>query len=173
MDYSKGVKMAAKKDGMSIQEAAMADLVATGWSARDALLATSDTSMTWGEKFFRSKLESIENEPHFQLRVRATKAGLKKSDLETIEKQKEQEEDDLLADTSKEALLKDLVIAKRQAKIGTKEWMDAVTRIADITQAKKDEVKDEDTTVLFYMPLKCYNCSLYIKNQKDKVQKKE
>lgn len=38
--------------------------------------------------------------------------------------------------------------------------------IADITQIKKDEIKEEDTTVHFYLPLSCNNCSLYLAAKK-------
>ena len=49
---------------------------------------------------------------------------------------------------------------------GSKEWLDTNKMIADITRMKQEEVKTEDNTVHYFIPLTCHKCSLYINNKK-------
>ena len=43
----------------------------------------------------------------------------------------------------------------------SKEWLEIKKMIADITQAKRDEIQTEDNTIHYYLPLTCSQCSLY------------
>ena len=43
----------------------------------------------------------------------------------------------------------------------SKQFLKIVQTIADITQAKKDEIQIGDNTVHYYFPLTCSQCSLY------------
>lgn len=43
---------------------------------------------------------------------------------------------------------------------------DILLKLADMAGMKKDEVKDEDNTVHYYLPLSCYQCELYVAHQK-------
>ena len=74
--------------------------------------------------------------------------------------------DNLLNEISKEAMLKDLAKARKKMTFGSKEWLDTNKMIADITRMKQEEVKTEDNTVHYFIPLTCHKCSLYINNKK-------
>ncbi len=65
------------------------------------------------------------------------------------------------SELSKENQLRDLLVAKKKAVIGSSDWLKIVQTIADITQAKKDEIQTEDNTIHYYLPLTCSQCSLY------------
>lgn len=77
-------------------------------------------------------------------------------------------DEDIASELSKENQLRKLIAARKKydGKEGCKEWIDLTKMIADITQIKKDEIKEEDTTVHFYLPLSCNNCSLYLAAKK-------
>lgn len=77
-------------------------------------------------------------------------------------------EEDIASELSKENQLRKLIAARKKydGKEGCKGWIDLTKMIADITQIKKDEIKEEDATVHFYLPLSCNNCSLYLAAKK-------
>ena len=90
-------------------------------------------------------------------------------------KRKEKEEDeeeysemDMASELSKEHQLKELLIAKSKLAIGSPDWLKVKQMIADITQAKKEEIQTEDNTIHYYLPLTCYKCSLYLAKTKKK-----
>lgn len=48
-----------------------------------------------------------------------------------------------------------------------KQKTEILMRLADLQQMKKDPIDEvEDNTVHYYLPLSCYQCSLYIANKK-------
>ena len=76
------------------------------------------------------------------------------------------EDIDMQSELSKENQLRELLIAKKKLTVGTSEWLKIVQTIADITQAKKDEIQTEDNTIHYYLPLTCSMCELYQKAKK-------
>ena len=76
----------------------------------------------------------------------------------TVEDSDVSEEFDI-SDVSKEQTLRELAIAKRKTTPGSKEWLEINKQIIEVTQMKKDEVKDEENTIHYYLPKKvCANC---------------
>lgn len=76
------------------------------------------------------------------------------------------------ADTVGEFRTKEAVISALEAELPIlrgKDRLDALMKIADLQQMKKEETKTEEDKVHFYLPLTCHHCELYInrKNQKD------
>lgn len=84
--------------------------------------------------------------------------------------------EELAKATSKEQILKDLVIAQRKAKYGSPEWLKIVASIADYNKIKQDEIDTENNTVLYYLPLAyprhCDECALFKNGQADFQKKK-
>ena len=74
----------------------------------------------------------------------------------------------MATELSKEHQLKELLIAKSKQPVGSKEWLDIKKMIADITQAKKEEIQTEDNTIHYYLPIGCLSCELYQKAHKKK-----
>lgn len=48
-----------------------------------------------------------------------------------------------------------------------KQRADILLKIADLQQMKREENKDEETTIHYYLPLTCSNCALYEKANKN------
>lgn len=115
-----------------------------------------------------NKLESLESVQNRIAEVQGKKAKNKNEDELTPE--------ELAKATSKEQILKDLVIAQRKAKYGSPEWLKIVASIADYNKIKQDEIDTESTTCHFYLPVDypsdCQSCLIF-KNGKATFQKKK
>lgn len=159
LDYSTNTKKKCKKYYCTAEEVAFADLIISGYSQEDAYqLIFRATTMT-----------------NTQIRVSARKLVLNDrivrymSDAR-VSCQETDGSDDIdeisLDDATKENTLMELLKAKAKAKSGSDEWLKIQDRIINITQMKKDEVKDEDKTTHFFLPLTCNNCALYIESKK-------
>lgn len=154
-----------KKLKISVQEKAFADLMAVGWKDKDAYLLTGLYNPIYtplaNEKDMNALLlDDKEFKDYYTLALKRVERIGKKDDEETIS------EDDIANELSKDTQLRELIAAKKKYAEGTKEWLDIKKMIADITQVKKDEIKEEDTTVHYYLPLSCNKCSLYQKEKK-------
>ena len=164
--YSRTLNSECKKYKISVQEKAFADLVAGGWKDSDAYIAvglynpvySSDANMRDMNKLLSEDKYFIDYFTSAEKQWRKAK----KSDVMESPKSVRISEDDIAAELSKDNQLRELIAAKKMHHEGSKEWLDIKKMIADITQVKKDEIKDEETTVHYYLPLSCHNCSLYL-----------
>ena len=156
MDYTKSFRTECRKSALDIEERIMADLMAIGWNAQNAYVAAYGFGPNYSNDYHKTQIEKITSRVEFSRYLERTrKRYVKNSDKES------DEEDFDISCVSKEQLLKDLYIARNKVSRGSREWIDMTKQIADITQAKKDEIKEEDTTIHFYLPLTCHHCSLY------------
>lgn len=114
-----------------------------------------------------NKLESLESVQKRIAEVQGKKA--KNEDAEELSSE------ELAKATSKEQILKDLVLAQRKAKYGSPEWLKIVASIADYNKIKQDEIDTESTTCHFYLPVDypsdCQSCLIF-KNGKAICQRK-
>ena len=114
-----------------------------------------------------NKLESLESVQNRIAEVQGKKAKNENSDELTQE--------ELIKATSKEEILRNLVIAQRKQKFGSPEWQKTTAMIADYSKIKQDEIDTENNTVLFYLPVAyprtCSDCLLF-KNGQATFQKK-
>ena len=92
-----------------------------------------------------NKLESLESVQKRIAEVQGKKAKNENSEDLTPEQ--------LAKATSKEQILKDLVIARSKIKnTSSKEWADYTKMIGDFAKIKQDELQTEDSTVHFFLP---------------------
>ena len=158
---SSELRKSLKGSGLDVEQAAMADLVSCGWSARDAWLVCLRKGSTWKDTALDDAVSALVGAEVFQRRVYQTGDVLKQAQLERFneesEKSKRQEIKEL---TSKESLIESLVVARKSMRPGSREFIDATMKIADITQAKKETTDDEKTMIVYHLPLKCNTCSL-------------
>ena len=164
MDYSATIKNEIKEYGLSAKELAFVDLVSLGWEVRDAYFTIFNEGLSWQKSYLYSKINEIKSKKGAELRATFRKDGIK------IERQLSNTNisDINLDEVTKENTLKELVKAKNSFEPGTKEWLDIQKQIIEVTQMKKDEVKEEDKTVHYYLPLRCSDCPLYIENMSKK-----
>ena len=150
-----------------------ASLRGSGMPIRDSwAIAFQGEGFNWPKDTLEremNKLESLESVQTRIAEVQGKKAKNENSDELTQE--------ELAKATSKEQILKDLVLAQRKAKYGSPEWLKIVASIADYNKIKQDEIDTENNTVLFYLPVAyprtCSDCLLFKNGQADFQKKKK
>jgi len=145
VDIRKKAKALGMKD---VRYYIYASLRGTGISMRDAWsIAFQGQGLNWDKAILEremNKLESLESVQKRIAEVQGKKAENIAEDSVTPE--------ELAKATSKEQILKDLVVVKGKYKPGSKEWTEAVKMIADYNKIKQDEMQSEDTCH-FYLPI--------------------
>ena len=144
---------------------------AAGIGINDAWnLTFQNAGLTWDKnrlKIEQQKLENLDGVQQFIAELKKEREN--KSQIEEISA------DDLAKATSKEKILSDLLKARNLTKPSSKEWIDITSKIADYARIKQDEIKEEDTTIHYYLPVNypktCKDCLLW-QNGKAIGQKK-
>ena len=148
-----------------------ASLRGSGMSIRDCWsIAFQGEGLNWDKSFLEGVMNKLEAQESVQKRIAEVQG--KKAKNEDAE---ELSPEELAKATSKEQILKDLVLAQRKAKYGSPEWLKIVASIADYNKIKQDEIDTESTTCHFYLPVDypsdCQSCLIF-KNGKAICQRK-
>ena len=149
-----------------------ASLRGSGMSVRDSwAVAFQGEGFNWPKDTLEremNKLESLESVQTRIAEVQGKKAKNENSDELTQE--------ELIKATSKEEILRNLVIAQRKQKFGSPEWQKTTAMIADYSKIKQDEIDTENNVVHYYIPLSmprcCEDCIIF-KNGQATFQKKK
>lgn len=165
MDYSRKLINKTRKLGLTVMEMAFCDLVGAGWDTNDAYMAAFHKGATMDEAYLTKCVLSLLQKQQIIAQIDVAKG--EKKDRKTKKAKERNEENGFSTDIiSKEKMLQELFEAKEGMDVGSKEWLDTQKMIADITRMKQDEVKTEDTTIHYFLPLKCPECPLFIKHNK-------
>lgn len=126
-----------------------ASLRGSGMPMRDCwAIAFQGEGFNWEKSFLEGEMNKLEAQESVQKRiaeVQGKKAKNGNSDELTAE--------ELAKATSKEQILKDLVLAQRKARYGSPEWLKIVASIADYNKIKQDEIDTENNVCHFYLPI--------------------
>lgn len=149
-----------------------ASLRGSGMSMRDSwAIAFQGEGFNWPKDTLEremNKLESLESVQTRIAEVQGKKAKNENSDELTQE--------ELIKATSKEEILRNLVIAQRKQKFGSPEWQKTTAMIADYSKIKQDEIDTENNVIHYYIPLSmprcCEDCIIF-KNGQATFQKKK
>lgn len=149
-----------------------ADLRAAGNAMRDSwAIAFQGYGFNWPKETLEREMNKLESLESVQKRIAEVQG--KKAKNEDAE---ELSSEELAKATSKEQILKDLVLAQRKAKYGSPEWLKIVASIADYNKIKQDEIDTENNVVHYYIPLSmprcCEDCIIF-KNGQATFQKKK
>lgn len=126
-----------------------ASLRGSGMSMRDSwAIAFQGYGFNWPKGELEREMNKLESLESVQNRIAEVQG--KKAKNENAE---ELSPEELAKATSKEQILKDLVLAQRKAKYGSPEWLKIVASIAEYNKIKQDEIQTEDTTCHFYLPV--------------------
>ena len=150
-----------------------ASLRGSGMSARDSwAIAFQGEGFNWPKDTLEREMNILESQESVQKRIAEVQGKKAKN-----ENSEELTAEELAKATSKEQILKDLVLAQRKAKYGSPEWLKIVASIADYNKIKQDEIDTENNTVLFYLPVAyprtCSDCLLFKNGQADFQKKKK
>ena len=126
-----------------------ASLRGSGMSMRDSwAIAFQGYGFNWPKGELEREMNKLESLESVQNRIAEVQG--KKAKNENVD---ELSPEELAKATSKEQILKDLVLAQRKAKYGSPEWLKIVASIAEYNKIKQDEIQTEDTTCHFYLPV--------------------
>ena len=150
-----------------------ADLRAAGNAMRDSwAIAFQGYGFNWPKDTLEREMNKLESLESVQTRIAEVQG--KKAKNENAE---ELSPEELAKATSKEQILKDLVLAQRKAKYGSPEWLKIVASIADYNKIKQDEIDTESSVIHYYLPLSlprtCSECILFKNGQADFQKKKK
>lgn len=173
ISFSRGLSGECKRSRISFKEKAFADLIAMGWKDKDAYLISGLYNPVYSSKVNEKEMNKLlMEEERFMTYLTSISRKIQRMQ-KAVEKEADfpvdkVSDEDIASELSKGNQLRKLIAARKKydGKEGCKEWIDLTKMIADITQIKKDEIKEEDTTVHFYLPLSCNNCSLYLAAKK-------
>ncbi len=162
----------AKKLGMKdVRYYIYASLRGSGMSVRNSwMIAFQGTGCNWSKDALEREMGKLESLESVQKRIAEVNGIRDRNSGDELTPE------ELAKATSKEQILKDLVIAQRKAKYGSPEWLKIVASIADYNKIKQDEIDTENNTVLYYLPLAyprhCDECALFKNGQADFQKKK-
>ena len=148
---------------------AFADLIAVGWEPEDAWAVAVRKGVSWTKKARKEAIAELANDAAVKERVTAVQSVLRKNQIEAVKKTTDKEQKDIInAAMSKEQMLLDLQEAVLTLPRGSKEWIDIKKMIVDVTRMKQDEVKDDNNTIHYYLPVSyptsCEDCLLCTRN---------
>ena len=150
-----------------------ASLRGSGMSARDSwAIAFQGEGFNWPKDTLEREMNILESQESVQKRIAEVQGKKAKN-----ENSEELTAEELAKATSKEQILKDLVLAQRKAKYGSPEWLKIVVSIADYNKIKQEEIDTESSVIHYYLPLSlprtCSECILFKNGQADFQKKKK
>lgn len=160
-DYSKKCQKEADKRKLSVEDMAMADLMALGWRDVDAFVVLgfykSLLSDSYNEEQLEIKTKDDDFRAYYEKRKRAIERGTK-TDIDGLEAEEERKKSlSTMADSekmpTKDELMRKMLDVAEMLPPNDPRRLDAYKAYGDFMQMKKDEVKEEDTTVHYYLPL--------------------
>ena len=175
VDVSAKMNKVARSYKLTAEQIAFADLVSVGWSEDDAWAMAIRTGATWNKSALKDEITALATSDAVQQRISDNHKTLKKADIERIKSKIESESDAILERaTNKELKLISLQTTLEDLKPGSAEYNKINDQIFAITQMKKDEVKTDEKTVHYYLPVSyptdCSNC-LYSRCDQCKYKK--
>ena len=150
-----------------------ASLRGSGMSMRDCwAISFQGEGFNWPKETLEREMNKLESLESVQARIAEVQG--KKSKNENAD---ELSPEELAKATSKEQILKDLVLAQRKAKYGSPEWLKIVASIADYNKIKQDEIDTESNVIHYFIPLSmprcCEDCIIFKNGQADFQKKKK
>lgn len=149
-----------------------ASLRGSGMPIRDSwAIAFQGYGFNWPKGELEREMNILESQESVQNRIAEVQG--KKAKNENAD---ELTQEELIKATSKEEILRNLVIAQRKQKFGSPEWQKTTAMIADYSKIKQDEIDTENNVVHYYIPLSmprcCEDCIIF-KNGQATFQKKK
>lgn len=136
-----------------------ADLRACGWAQSDAWnVAFQGKGINWTKAELTKEMNKLESLDSVQRRI-ADIQGRNTTKSEGISPE------DLARETSKETILRKLVIAEKKAKYGSPDWLKIVSLEADYNKIKQDEIDKENNIIHYHLPVRyprtCQDCLIF------------
>ena len=166
LDHTRKFKTETAKLKLDINHRAMAELMVAGWSALDAFIAMGYNKPHLSDEYNKRQLELLTQDENFIRYMEQRQKSIKKGILKQYADVDEDEEKMEVKLLTKEEVLQEALQTAMLLPKNDPKRVDVLMRFADLAQMKKEEIKEEDSTIHYYLPLSCNNCSLYLANKK-------
>lgn len=148
---------------LTAEQLAFADLLSLGWDAQDAWLVAMRVGATWKKTALKTEIQKLKGQDGVQQRIEENRDVLRKAQKEKLKKEFEDNSDEILERaTNKEKKLIALQTVLETLQPGSSEYNKINDQIFAITQMKKDEVKTDEKTIHYYLPVhyptSCEDC---------------
>lgn len=162
LDYSRKFKTECSKAKLDPQVRAMAELMVQGWTPQDAFIAVGFYKPALSDEYNKSQIEKYITDTDFNVYMEARRKAIKRGILKTSVSQEEGEEQINIPLLDKESVLKEMIKSAMSLPVNDVNRINILQKYSELQQMKKDEVKEEETLIHYYLPLTCNNCSLYM-----------
>lgn len=162
LDYSRKFKTECSKAKLDPQVRAMAELMVQGWTPQDAFIAVGFYKPALSDEYNKSQIEKYITDSGFNVYMEARRKAIKRGILKTSVSQEEDEEQINIPLLDKESVLKEMIKSAMSLPVNDVNRINILQKYSELQQMKKDEVKEEETLIHYYLPLTCNNCSLYM-----------
>ena len=162
LDYSRKFKTECSKAKLDPQVRAMAELMVQGWTPQDAFIAVGFYKPALSDEYNKSQIEKYITDSDFNVYMEARRKAIKRGILKTSVSQEEDEEQINIPLLDKESGLKEMIKSAMSLPVNDVNRINILQKYSELQQMKKDEVKEEETLIHYYLPLTCNNCSLYM-----------
>lgn len=162
LDYSRKFKTECSKAKLDPQVRAMAELMVQGWTPQDAFIAVGFYKPALSDEYNKSQIEKYITDTDFNVYMESRRKAIKRGILKTSVSQEEDEEQINIPLLDKESVLKEMIKSAMSLPVNDVNRINILQKYSELQQMKKDEVKEEETLIHYYLPLTCNNCSLYM-----------
>lgn len=152
------------------EELAFADLLAVGWDEQNAWDTAIKKGAAWDRTYLKKEITRLAGSASVQARVEAVRNVLKEAQIEKYSfKAVQATKREVAESISKDNMLMELIDAKKLYTQGSPEWTKIQQMIIDVTNMKKEENRDEQQLVHFYLPFNsnCNECRLMMQSRKE------
>ena len=153
LDLSPSFKKQAKKLGCTEQQVVVADLLSIGYSESDAFAIAYPENAALSAQQRKSIQDSVLNSKKFQKVFNERKANIKSGVSIPIPV-------DEIELVSTEEVLKEILRSAKQQPSGSKERADLFAKYNDIKKESEQSGNNEQDSIMFAFPIKCYQCPL-------------
>lgn len=172
VNVSSKISKTARSYKLTPEQMAFADLVTQGWPEEDAWAMTIRTGATWNRAALKDEVARLLATDAIQQRIADNKETIRQSQIDKIQKDIQDNSDILLEKaTNKEKKLIELQRILEDLKPGSTEYNKVNDQIINISRMKQNEVKTDDNTIHYYLPINyptsCEDC-LFNKKRKPK-----
>jgi len=175
IDVSSKLNKIARQYKLTPEQLAFADLVTQGWPEEDAWAVAIRKGATWNRTALKAEVAKLLASEPVQQRIAENKKVLQQSEIDKIQQKMKDNADELLEQaTNKEKKLIELQTILQDLKPGSTEYNKVNDQIINISRMKQNEVKTDDKTVHYYLPVSyptgCQDC-LYSRCDQCKFKK--
>lgn len=166
LDYSRKFKTECSKAKLDPQVRAMAELMVQGWTPQDAFIAVGFNKPALSDEYNKSQIEKYITDPDFNTYMESRRKAIKRGILKQYDPEAEEDESAKVKLLTKEEVLQEALRSALSLPVNDKNRVEILMKYSDLAQMKKEEIKEEDTLIHYYLPLTCNNCSLYMASKK-------